>query len=454
MMIKRIPNLIILGIAMIYLLKSLIAVELLETLLTVTVAGGLVLCLIFARGINGIVSYVLFFMSLILLITFHAPWEVWMVALKKNVSLIVLYVLVPFLSFPLYYGEYIPAFNQLFTKYIYNKNRLYIVTSLLTSILAIVASIGAQHIVNTLVTPMKRHIKVIATGMTRGYICAMCWAPSMIPMIVVMNYTGASWKSLFPGAFFIAACLWLLGFSMELVNRGGKYQENHQENKFSNSEDNYFWRKLIEFGLIIILFIATIFFTQYFTEIDVFAVVAMISMLISLLWSAYLRSIDQFLAKSKEYISQIFSFSRNEIFLFWVVGFFGVSLDYAGFGNVIVELLEKISGGNPFLLLISMIVLISLTCLVGAHPMIPAIAIAGSVNPVEFGFSKELFSLVLISGWVLGSVVSPLSTNNISAAGLLGIKTFDISFRWNMVYGMVSILATVIILLVFRELGL
>ncbi|MGI6678727.1 MAG: hypothetical protein ACOX2Q_06625 [Dehalobacterium sp.] len=160
-MIKRIPNLIILGIAMIYLLKSLIAVELLETLLTVTVAGGLVLCLIFARGINGIVSYVLFFMSLVLLITFHAPWEVWMIALKKNVSLIVLYVLVPFLSFPLYYGEYIPAFNQLFTKYIYNKNRLYIVTSLLTSILAIVASIGAQHIVYTLVTPMKRH--------TQGY---------------------------------------------------------------------------------------------------------------------------------------------------------------------------------------------------------------------------------------------------------------------------------------------
>ncbi|MGI6678726.1 MAG: hypothetical protein ACOX2Q_06620 [Dehalobacterium sp.] len=94
---------------------------------------------------------------------------------------------------------------------------------------------------------------------------------------------------------------------MELVNGGGKYQENLQENKFSNSEDNYFWRKLIEFGLVIILFIATIFFTLYFTEIDVFAVVAMISMLISLLWSAYLRSIAQFLAKSKEYISQIFS---------------------------------------------------------------------------------------------------------------------------------------------------
>jgi TRAP-type C4-dicarboxylate transport system permease large subunit len=453
MTIKRLPEVVLLSMAGIYLLSSLFNIELFDNILTVVAVAGLVFCCFHVRGTTGVTSFLLFLTSFIMLTAFNAPLYVWISALKKNISLITLYMLASFLGLPLNYGGYFPAFNYLSRKYIYSRNRLYIATSLLTFLFAIVANIGAQHIVFTLVSLMKKHTKVIAIAMTRGYICAMCWAPSMIPMIVVVNYTQASWNDLFPAAFFIAGCLWLIGWVIEIVVGKDSWKAWQKVNEINLEENSVYKRKIIEFSGIILLFVMAIFFIHGYLRIDIFTAVATISVLISFLWSVILRCIPEFISESKKYIGQILPRHRNQISLFWAVGFFGIALEYSGFGKTIVNLLKVISEGNSIIIVISMIALIFIPCLAGAHPMVLVVAIAGSVNPWEFGLSKELFSLVLLSGWVIGSVTSPLSVNNISAAGIIGVRTSDIGLRWNLVYAIISLVVTVIILTVFKQMG-
>jgi len=90
----------------------------------------------------------------------------------------------------------------------------------------------------------------------------------------------------------------------------------------------------------------------------------------------------------------------------------------------------------------------------GVHPIITVTILGGTVKAAAYGVTPTYMALVLAISWAMGISVSPSAANVIAIAGLTEQSPIQVGFRWNGLYVLIVATVLIIILTLFRAVGL
>ncbi|MDP5274553.1 hypothetical protein [Chengkuizengella axinellae] len=122
---------------------------------------------------------------------------------------------------------------------------------------------------------------------------------------------------------------------------------------------------------------------------------------------------------------------NNEIILFLSVGFLAESLIGSGFAKQ-MELWMSSLFDLSFLLFVFIILLsIIITTFIGIHPLIMVMVLVTQFDPTVFLMKKEIFALLLMVGWSMAVLLSPVTSFNMLVSGTVKEKGTTIGLRWN-----------------------
>lgn len=144
-----------------------------------------------AKPINRYISAALFLAGGIILYRSDAVFGSWITAISCNGGLVMLFIIMPLLSFPLAYDNYGDLLKQLSVKYIYNAVRVGGIYSLLAMFLSSFLNLGALPLVYDLSRkgPVLPGVEnTLLLSITRGLSAANFWAPNFVGVAVVLSY--------------------------------------------------------------------------------------------------------------------------------------------------------------------------------------------------------------------------------------------------------------------------
>ena len=104
----------------------------------------------------------------------------------------------------------------------------------------------------------------------------------------------------------------------------------------------------------------------------------------------------------------------------------------------------------PPLMIVSLVLLIVLPALAGIHPVATGTALTTALNPAALGLTNYTFALTIIFGWIMGVMLSPLSTQNLILSGETGRSNWDVSVKTNWLF---CIVCTVLFAILISIIG-
>ncbi len=105
-------------------------------------------------------------------------------------------------------------------------------------------------------------------------------------------------------------------------------------------------------------------------------------------------------------------------------GFFSGSIGATGFG-VVPVLLELIPLPISLSFSVFTVALITVTSMVGLHPIVLVTILATGIDPAVVQISPNYFAVLLLGSWGLSNTVSPASAVNNLLAGLFKKPVFE-----------------------------
>ncbi len=110
--------------------------------------------------------------------------------------------------------------------------------------------------------------------------------------------------------------------------------------------------------------------------------------------------------------------------------------------SLISRILPETAGGHPFFIILGLLSIFFITVHMGMHPIVAGSAIAVSIPPEALGFTPLMFGTVLLSGWVLGTLLSPFSATNIVIGAMTEQPSWHISTKR---HGLFTLTMTIIL---------
>lgn len=92
---------------------------------------------------------------------------------------------------------------------------------------------------------------------------------------------------------------------------------------------------------------------------------------------------------------------------------------------------------------------VPLLALFGIHPVVPFSALATTVSAAQLGVSGPVLSMMWVVAWVLSLVLSPISALNLTAASAFGVSPWRLGLRGN---GLFALLLGMTAVVIFRTL--
>lgn len=431
-------------------LKSPIISEINNVLITI----ALLISLLEVRGSSRIIGYLLFLISGGLLLIFRAPGEIWLSAINHNMSLVVLFTMVPLLGIPVYKGGYTEALQSFFHRYASTKNRFYLLVTVLTALIAGMVTIAATILMFEIsrVSKFSKDKRLIGTAISRGFTSSLVWAPSYISVAVVIELTKVAWTSFLPFAFTFGVIMVLVGWGLNAC-RTRKEREGAVPG--NDSPEKLDWKKIGELIFFSILLIVSIILVSAKTGISIIIVVSMVSLIFPILWSLSIKRLSAFVFEFKEtYLKQRVPKLKNEVVIFMGAGFLATGIEFSRLGEYIPRMMAALVGHNTMLFSIVVMYTIILISALGIHPIIPVTIIASMIDVSAYGMSHVFFALVLCGSWAMGNSISLSTANVITMGGLLECSTMDVGLRWNILYVLILSLILISWLYILRVSGI
>ncbi|WP_222429969.1 hypothetical protein, partial [Paenibacillus cremeus] len=117
---------------------------------------------------------------------------------------------------------------------------------------------------------------------------------------------------------------------------------------------------------------------------------------------------------------------------FTSAGLMGFSMQGTSLGNGIKWVLEGLAHQSFLLFAISVVFIIIAVTFVGIHPMVIVTALVTQMNAHELGTTNHVLAVLLMLGWSISSVLSPVNPLNMLVSRLSGVATgIEAGFRAN-----------------------
>lgn len=433
-----IRSLLTFSLAITYLCNLFIRSAVLDYAVLAMLTAAILMSFAVVTGSSRLIGYGTFFISFALFFLSQAPLYQWEAALKENLDMVVMFILVPLIGIPIQYGGYFSALQNVFLRYIKTNSRFYLLVSSVSAFLGVLINLATIPLVYQIskASPISQNHKLLSAAMSRGFATVSIWAPTTAAIALIMRLTGSEWAAFFPFGLSCGLICWITGYAMTFIEERGKAPVKPEAGDEVSKED---LRKVIElsgFGVALVVFITLI---SHFAGIPTILVVSIASLVYPVIWMAAIGKLPVLFAK---FYSDYFSISlprlKNEIVLFMGAGFFVRSITYSRLGDYVPQGLSMLVGQNVFLLTLVVIFGNLLLSGAGVHPIIPVMIIGGTVHPEAYGMTPTYLALLLSVSWSTGITISPTSATVIATAGLTGESPLQVGYRWNSLYILVT----------------
>lgn len=449
-----IRSLLTFSLAIAYLCNLFIRSAVLDHLVLAMLTAAILMSFAVVTGSSRLIGYGTFIISIVLFFLSEAPLSQWAAALKENLDMVVMFILVPLIGIPIQYGGYFSALQNVFLRYIKTSSQFYLLVSSVSAFLGVLINLATIPLVYQIskASSISSNKKLLSSAMSRGFATVSIWAPTTAAIALIMRLTGSEWTVFFPFGLACGAICWLTGYIMTHLEERKTVPAAPEAASEVSKEDV---RKVIElsgFGVALVVFITLI---SHFAGIPTILVVSIASLVYPLVWMAMIGKLPVLFTKFySDYFSTSLPRLKNEIVLFMGAGFFVCSITYSQLGNYVPQLLSRLVGHNVFLLTLIVIFGNLLLSGAGVHPIIPVMIIGGTVHPEAYGMSPTYLALLLSVSWSTGITISPTSATVIATAGLTGESPLQVGYRWNSVYILATALSITAFLTIVHELGL
>ncbi len=447
-----------------YVVNVFLRIPFLDDVNTVLMAVVLVMSVFVSTGASRSIGVILIAISAGLLLFSQASMEEWVIALRKNADLIVMFILIPLIGIPVQHGGYNESLRGLFARHANSEGKYYSLVSGMAAIVGSLISIAAVPLTYEISreSRLAGNKKLLGTALSRGFVTCMVWAPTSATIALVVSVTSADWVSFAPCAIACALIAELVGVLMTVLayrkvsknptaHTGGCAADSASLDAASAKMDKAKMFELIVFSLLLVVFITVV--SQAF-GLSAIIVVAMASLVWPIVWMLFIKRFPTYCAEFKgTYFKKKLPNTKNQIVLFTGAGMLAHSIGYSGLGDMIAQVLMHTTGQSVILLTVSIVAIVLLTCAVGVHPIVATAVIGGAIDPALCGITAPYLALVLSMSWALGNTICPASANVIAVADMVDASPVEVSHKWNALYTIVTAAVLIATVLLMRSIG-
>ncbi|MCO5386354.1 C4-dicarboxylate ABC transporter [Desulfosporosinus sp.] len=450
---NRIRSVLTLGIAIIFLLNLFIKSNLINdcNLILMLIVVGL--SFIVVSSTTLIIGGMLFGLSIILFLFYHAPLSVWQQALQENIYLVVMFTLVPLLGIPIRHGGYFEALQGLFRRYVYSSSRFYLLVSFVSAFVGVLVNLAVVPLVLQIseASSISSNKKLLSSAILRGFATCTIWAPTTAAIALIVQLSGASWILFFPYAILFGVMSGLVGYFMTM------YEEKRADKPLASVVEEpdleFDVGKIVELSIFSIILISAIAVVSLLTGMHTVIVVSLAALIYPVIWLGIIGRLRILMRDFKCYFNESLPKLQNEIILFVGAGLFATSINYSHLGNYVSVILSKSVGQNALLLAIVIIIAILMLSALGIHPIIPVTIIGGTVKAAAYGVTPTYLALILAISWAMGISISPSSATVIALSGMTGQSPIYVGPRWNGLYVLIASGVMLTTLTIIRLIG-
>jgi DcuC family C4-dicarboxylate transporter len=400
------------------------------------------------KGFAKIVALLLVGMGILVLSFYHAQPHIWLSSFSKNTDLLSLFLLVPLLGIPLRLGGYLDSIEYFFTRYISTMDQSYILTLILTYIMAIIMNLGAVPFIYQMTNFSRdealKKVRVIA--LSRGFILSIFWSPYFVSVALVTSYFKIKWIEILPIGFFMSTIGFVIGW---IVFRLSDRMEMHNPIKkkhFSIEVEKMHHRKLWGMLSISLIMVVSIFFLERLWHISNIAVVSFVSLLLPFIYGLITRKFADLKIPMIAHFYEIAERMKVEILLFTSAGFFAQTILLSNIGHFIPEFFSHLGIMSPLGISSFIVLTTILLSIIGIHPVVIVGTLSAALSTnISLLSINHLLAFTLIGCWAISVIVSPFSGLNLSLSGISGVSANIISFYWNRFYTFLITLLIIIL---------
>lgn len=425
---------LVIAVLIIFLSGYFLPFEVIQNVNAVGTIFVIIFSLYKSHGPPKAFGIIMFLVATSILWSKQVSLDTWIYSFMKNLPIISLILLVPILTIPINLGGYNEQIRRFIQQYSKKGTVLFFFISSTFFILGPILNLGSIRIVDDMVKTLKFPSEFLAKAYTRGFTSVITWSPYFASAFIVVYYLDVSLTKILPLGFVMGIVQFAFGnllFSWEGSNR---YTMPEMQKTAVNG------KKLIELIIIISILTLSILLLEHLVSFNMVVIVTFTVFIISMLWSFYLRKIRGFWREISCFSSSILPGRANEIVLFLLSGYFSSAIALTSFGEIIRLFLVQLSHKSVFLLIFSIIFIISFLALLGIHQVVSVTSIIATVSAQELGVTNVILALAYLSAWSISSIVSPLAAVNVTISSLLKIKLTNLIFKNNLIFSIGSLI--------------
>ncbi|NLW24343.1 MAG: hypothetical protein GXY91_03720 [Clostridia bacterium] len=391
----------------------------------------------FASSASKSISMLLFLLGGVFLYLNEASYYNYLEALSSNTGLVVLFIVLPLLSFPLYYDDYENTLKSLSLKYINGPVRFGNISAFLTFFLCSILNIGAFAIIYELFKQTKEFTKsqkVLFNSMLRGNFAAIFWSPNYVGLAAIIHTLNVSWVSILPAGLLIAGIILLSNSILILLQT--KKNDNNTIHDYNSSAIPLEKDKIRNLLFIFLGLISLVAILNSFTSLEILEIIPLVALFFPFVLAVFQKKLPIYKKLLHKYYFDKLLKINNEVLIFAAAGFFGKSLEISGIGAMVPSLLRIENIHQPAIAIFTIIFIVSLLAFVGVHPIVTTTTIGTTISAGSLGISLTAYTFVLIAAFGIAVMVSPVSGTTLVISGITKHSSFEMGPRLNKFYAL------------------
>jgi len=124
----------------------------------------------------------------------------------------------------------------------------------------------------------------------------------------------------------------------------------------------------------------------------------------------------------------------NEVLMFISAGMFGAVLSGTSVSSGIQEVFITVAGFSFILFCLAVLAVMAVAGVIGLHPLVMVTVFVSQMNPDLLGARPEALALLLMIGWAIMAIISPITPLNLIVSSSVNRSSFETGIRYNGLY--------------------
>ncbi|MCX7780412.1 MAG: hypothetical protein N2491_05765 [Negativicutes bacterium] len=410
---------------------------------------GLVLVLLFtgARRMGGAFRNITLFFGAAgtgLLLYGGLGLAAWIAAFTDMVSVIAILAVMQLFAVPMAAGRYNLAVEYWLRKWVKDAKTLFLVTTVVTHIIASFLMFGSIPVVVAMLGEMLQksvanYQRFMTAAVSRGYVATSLWSPGAINLFLVAQATGSRWVDLFIPGVILAVIAISTSYFLELPDAVAKsgFQRHSVPAALSGIDEWTARQKARAIGIVIIALVALAAGLDKLGLGNSAGRIALAGAAVSLAWIFSVRREPDFAPVIADYWQQGVLRSVDVYSLFIAMGIFSAAVKLTGLLAAVQLHLQAMANVMGVYAIVALPLLIILASLVGIHPFISIVMVGQVFTSLKLPVAPATVALCLALGGSIAYAASPFAGVIFTLAKYAACSPQDIAFRWNWRYCLV-----------------